>query len=143
ANGLHAEPGDAASLADAVVDLLSTDGLAETLRREALREVRARYAWKSIADQTAGVYEEVLQEYERSRWDAAVARRRSEEEAAWNALARLVGRGAGFGTGPGRGFSRYTSTARDGDVDATGIAPADLPDSAEPAYSPQSTELAR
>lgn len=143
ANGLHAEPGDAASLADAVVDLLSTDGLAETLRREALREVRARYAWKSIADQTAGVYEEVLQEYERSRWDAAVARRRSEEEAAWNALVRLVGRGAGFGTGPGRGFSRYTSTARDGDVDATGIAPADIPDSAEPAYSPQSTELAR
>lgn len=63
-NGLHAEPGDAVSLADRVVSLLEDTDQAEKLRQEALRDVRERYTWTSIAEQTAGVYEDVLREYE-------------------------------------------------------------------------------
>lgn len=103
-NGLHAEPNNAESLANSVVALLVADGLAEKLRREALREVRERYSWASIAAQTGVVYEDVLREYTQSRWDAAIARRRSEEEAAWNALARLL---AGE---RGKRLSRYADT---------------------------------
>ena len=123
ANGLHAEPGDAASLAEAVLSVLSTDGLADTLRKAAQREVRERYAWAGIAEQTAAVYEEVLDEYERSSWEAAEARRRSEAAAVWNALVRLVGAAANGHAAPGGavgdetgrvargGFGRYTPAA--------------------------------
>lgn len=123
ANGLHAEPGDAASLAEAVLSVLSADGLADTLRKAAQREVRERYAWAGIAEQTAAVYEEVLDEYERTSWEAAEARRRSEAAAVWNALVRLVGAAANGHAAPGGavgdetgrvaggGFGRYTPAA--------------------------------
>lgn len=112
-NGLHAEPGDADALASRVLSLLEDAELAKALRREALRTVREQYSWESIAAQTGSVYEEVMQEYEQSRWDAGETRRRSEEEAAWHALVRLAGRGQR----PDDGFGRYTATAGVGKAD--------------------------
>lgn len=66
--GLHAAPGDARALADAVVDVLSNPGLADRLRGAARRDVATKYSWDRIAGATAGIYEEVLAEYGNSRW---------------------------------------------------------------------------
>lgn len=79
-NGLLALPGSPESLAQHVVALLQAPGLADKLRANALRDVRERFTWDQIAVQTARVYEEVLRELERSTWDAALARRRAEDQ---------------------------------------------------------------
>lgn len=103
--GLHAVPGDPHSLAGAVVAVLSTPKLAAKLRRRALRHVQERYTWKGIAARTVAVYEDVLREYERSPWDAAIARRRADEAAAWRA--RLLELNA---VEPPRRVGRYAAT---------------------------------
>jgi len=89
-NGLLALPGNAESLAHNVVALLSALGLADKLRRNALRHVQEHCAWEHIAARTAAVYEEVLAEWAETRWDAALARRRAEAEQLWPSVDALV-----------------------------------------------------
>lgn len=119
--GLHAEPGDVESLADAVLTVLSNPRLAEKLRRRALREVRERFSWAGIAAQTVVVYEDVLRECERSPWELARARRRADDAAAWNAHVQKL-------QAAGRvRVSRYAATGGDGaalgpEVTETGVA---------------------
>jgi len=120
--GLHAVPGDAASLAGAVVAVLSSPKLAARLRQRALQDVQERFSWAGVAAQTLAVYDDVLREYERSPWEAAIARRRADEAAAWRA--RLVELGAAE---PARRVSRYAPTGADAvalspDVAETGVA---------------------
>lgn len=88
--GLHAPPGDAPALADAIVTLLSDEALAARVRDAALRDVKENYAWSQIAAVTADIYDEVLHQYERSRWDAAEHRRRSDDLSALHVLQRLL-----------------------------------------------------
>lgn len=106
-NGLHAPPGDATALADAIVMMLSNPSLAAHVRETALRDVEQNYTWPQIAAATADIYNEVLKEYEMARWDAAENRRRSDQMAAFEALQRILRH---IPAGYDDMVSRYTET---------------------------------
>jgi len=68
--GLHTWANNPHSLAWGIQQVLSDGKLAARLRRAGKREVRERYGWDAIAEQTLAVYREVLNE----RGEAARAR---------------------------------------------------------------------
>jgi glycogen synthase len=68
-NGLKSYPGSATSLADQVNRLLGEEALAARLQREGAATVQ-KYTWGEIARQTAGIYRDVLKEYDASAWKA-------------------------------------------------------------------------
>lgn len=88
--GLHAPPGDAAALADAIVTVLTDEKGAAQMRQAALQDVQENYTWSQIAQTTAAIYDEVLHEYVGSRWDAAENRRRSDHMSALQELRRIL-----------------------------------------------------
>jgi len=110
-NGLLALPGSPESLAENVSALLRAPGLAEKLRDTALQDVKERYAWRRIAARTAALYDEVLRELEQCTWDAALARRRAEDERRWEMWAGLLNR-----LPPGRYTDTRLADRRDGGV---------------------------
>ena len=57
--GLLVEPGDEQSLADALVTLLSDDGLREEMGRNALKYCREHMSWDAIARKTVEIYAEL------------------------------------------------------------------------------------
>ena len=57
--GLLVEPGDAQSLADALVTLLSNDGLREEMGRNALKFCQEHMSWDAIARKTLDIYAEL------------------------------------------------------------------------------------
>jgi glycogen(starch) synthase len=54
------EPGNTDDLADCIERVLTDDGLAAELTREARDLVERRFAWEAIAAATAEVYHDVL-----------------------------------------------------------------------------------
>lgn len=56
------------SLADNILALLSDERLCERVRANAYREVQERFNWDTIAEETIGVYEKVLEAYRTSPW---------------------------------------------------------------------------
>ncbi len=64
--GLHTWANNPHSLAWGIKEVLSNPALAERLRQGGRREVKERFGWDGIAEQTVGVYEEVLSEGERA-----------------------------------------------------------------------------
>lgn len=60
--------GNPGSLADGVLHLLYEPKLADKLRQNALKIVESKYNWPSIAEETIRVYQEILDQYNRSEW---------------------------------------------------------------------------
>jgi glycosyltransferase involved in cell wall biosynthesis len=58
-NALLVEPGDVASLAEAIRRMLTDEALRMRLAQRAHDEVQTQYAWPTIAQQIAGVYEQL------------------------------------------------------------------------------------
>lgn len=81
-NGLKAYPGDAESLANNLLTLLSNPELARRLASQALEDVRDYYDWSGVAAGTEDVYRTVLAQYAESPWG------RQEEGAAGPLLGR-------------------------------------------------------
>ncbi|MBM7556801.1 glycosyltransferase family 4 protein [Halanaerobacter jeridensis] len=67
-NGLKVYPGDSASLAHNLLRVLSDHNLAANIITNAYQEVKTEYNWKTIANKTIDVYQEVLQEYDEINW---------------------------------------------------------------------------
>lgn len=61
--GLKFRAGDPKSLAEAMLRVLTDDQLTERITTDAKRYMGDRYNWKTIADQTIGVYEKARREY--------------------------------------------------------------------------------
>lgn len=68
-NGLKAPPGDAARLAEAIVSVLADPVKAKRMVGEAFRQVGVVYAWEAIADQTAQVYAQAINQSEHNPYD--------------------------------------------------------------------------
>ncbi len=62
ATGLRFEPGDPASLAAAILRLLTDARLDRRLTLDARRMLNDQFSWKSIADRTVDVYERAIRE---------------------------------------------------------------------------------
>ncbi len=69
--GMKSYVANPSSLADNILTLLGDDSLRERIRTAACREVRERFNWDIIADETREVYEEVLSAYRASPWAVA------------------------------------------------------------------------
>jgi glycogen synthase len=67
ATGLRFEPGDPASLAGAVLRLLTDARLDRRLTLDARRMLNDQFSWTSIADRTVDVYERAIREERRLR----------------------------------------------------------------------------
>ena len=67
-NGLRAYPGNAHSLADNILAYLKAPEFAKYIKEQAAKDVRQKYNWPAIAQQTLSVYGEVLQEFADSPW---------------------------------------------------------------------------
>jgi glycosyltransferase involved in cell wall biosynthesis len=66
--GLLAPPGDARSLAAALVETLARPDAAAERAQRGLQEVAGAYAWERVAAQTADVYKRVYKEWRDSDW---------------------------------------------------------------------------
>ncbi len=83
--GLLVERGDTDALADAVVRLLSDEGLREKMGAEARKFVSENFTWDLCAQKMLRVYREALGDCERRPiWLAAKNRRRSSTPSAGN-----------------------------------------------------------
>jgi len=69
-NGLKAYPGNAHSLADQILRMLTEPGLAQRLSAQARRDVEQFYTWDGIAERTAELYENVILESAQTDWSA-------------------------------------------------------------------------
>ncbi len=67
-NGLKAYAGNASSLADNIIELLSNVNLADELKANALQVVKDKYSWDKIAELTCKMYEEVKAEAKQTEW---------------------------------------------------------------------------
>ena len=67
-NGLKALPYNPESLAENILWVLTHPEQAAAMREQAWRDVETEYNWGKIADRTIELYQEVLQEYQRSAW---------------------------------------------------------------------------
>jgi glycogen(starch) synthase len=67
ATGLRFEPGDPASLAGAILRLLTDARLDRRLTLDARRMLNDQFSWTSIADRTVEVYERAIQEERKLR----------------------------------------------------------------------------
>ncbi len=68
--GMKSYVDNPSSLADSILTLLSDGRLCDRIRSNARREVSERFNWDTIAEETVGVYERVLDEYRTSPWAA-------------------------------------------------------------------------
>ena len=73
-NGLLVEPGDVDALARALDRMAADAGLRERLRARALDEVRATYAWPTVAGQIVAAYEQVAGTAPAADWPALAPR---------------------------------------------------------------------
>jgi len=67
-NGLKAYPGNANSLANNIVRLLTDEVYAAQIKNRAGRLVKEVYDWSAIAQRTLSLYNSILREYRRSPW---------------------------------------------------------------------------
>ena len=67
-NGLKAYPGNANSLGNNVIRLLTDEAYAGQIRNRAGCLVKEVYDWRTIAGNTLDLYESILKEYRRSPW---------------------------------------------------------------------------
>jgi len=67
-DGLKANTGDAHSLAEQVLRILSDEVLARKLKENAYCKVKKQYAWPEIARRTIDVYREVIDAYHKTPW---------------------------------------------------------------------------
>jgi glycosyltransferase involved in cell wall biosynthesis len=75
-DGLKCYTGNAASLADQMVSILSGSGLARKLAANAAAKIEAQFSWQEIARQTVKTYRDVLTSHAQSDW----VRDREEKE---------------------------------------------------------------
>lgn len=68
-NGMKFIPGLAESLKDNVLELLSNEELAETLKENAYKCVYEKYSWDSVARLTMKMYEQVKDEAKGTEWE--------------------------------------------------------------------------
>ncbi len=71
-NGLKAYANNPVSLADNLLWALQNPKHAEQMRKQALLDVKNIYNWEKIAMDTSSVYEELLAEYEDSKWRSVI-----------------------------------------------------------------------
>ncbi|MBS4022006.1 MAG: glycosyltransferase family 4 protein [Dethiobacter sp.] len=67
-DGLKCYAGNATSLADQVVALLSDTNFAGRLSANAYQKVNTHFSWQEIARQTMNIYHDVLADYKQSNW---------------------------------------------------------------------------
>lgn len=67
-DGLKANTGDARSIAKQVIEILSDDVLARSLKENAYRKVKKEYTWPEIAGRTIDIYREVINAHRKSPW---------------------------------------------------------------------------
>jgi len=70
-DGLKAKTGNSHSLAQNVLAILKQPGLGEQLRENAYRRVLNEFNWRSIARQTASVYQDVWESHRSSPWSTS------------------------------------------------------------------------
>ncbi len=68
ADGLKCRPGDAGSLASEILHILCDPAYGSYLKANARKKVASQYTWAGVAEETMGVYRDVLSEYRRSDW---------------------------------------------------------------------------
>lgn len=84
-DGLKAYPGNANSLANNIVHLLSDEVYAAHIKSKAKGLVRDVYDWRTIAKSTTNLYDKVLKEYRRSSWS-----RQGKRPKVWDFAMSLV-----------------------------------------------------
>jgi glycosyltransferase involved in cell wall biosynthesis len=84
-NGLKAYPGNANSLANNVVHLLTDEVYAAQIKSKAKLLVKEVYDWRAIARKTSVLYDNVLKEYRRSSWS-----RQGRKPKVWDYAMSLV-----------------------------------------------------
>ncbi|MGI6554212.1 MAG: glycosyltransferase family 4 protein [Bacillota bacterium] len=67
-NGMKAYPGNANSLANNIIRLLTDEVYAGQIKDKAKTLVKKVYDWRAIANNTIALYERVLREYKKSPW---------------------------------------------------------------------------
>ncbi len=67
-SGVKVFVNDPDSLAWGIAKILTDDDYANRVRTNAYRRIQEKYNWDKIAQQTKGIYENVLSEYSRSFW---------------------------------------------------------------------------
>ncbi|KXS44411.1 MAG: group 1 glycosyl transferase [Candidatus Frackibacter sp. T328-2] len=67
-DGLKALPGNANSLAEKIIKLLTDQPYADKLRSNGYKKAVEEYSWQGIARKTNEVYQQVLDEYQTSEW---------------------------------------------------------------------------
>jgi glycogen(starch) synthase len=67
-DGLTALPGNADSLAEKIIKLITDQPYAETLSENGYHKALKEYSWQGIARKTKKVYQDVLNEYQDSVW---------------------------------------------------------------------------
>lgn len=67
-SGVKVFVNDPDSLAWGIAKILTDDDYANRVRTNAYRKIQEKYNWDKIAQQTKGIYENVLSEYSRSFW---------------------------------------------------------------------------
>ncbi len=66
--GYKAYPDNSDSIADGVIKILTDEGYANYIAKNAFKKVREVYNWYRIAEETVSVYERVLDEYKHTDW---------------------------------------------------------------------------
>lgn len=67
-NGLKCIPGDPDSLKEQIIRTFTDKSLVSKMVETALKEVKNKYSWASIAQETYKLYEEILAESKTSQW---------------------------------------------------------------------------
>lgn len=67
-NGMKVAAGNADELANSILELLYNPELVDCIKQNALDKVKNVYNWRLIAEQTAGVYSEVIKNYKELTW---------------------------------------------------------------------------
>jgi len=70
-DGMKCYAGNSNSLADSILEILFNQEKADSMRKMAIRKVESVYNWDTICKQTLGVYEDVINESERSNWKSS------------------------------------------------------------------------
>lgn len=81
-DGVWTKAGDASSIAQGIVSVLTNEKFAHTLVQNGYKKIRSVYSWKKIAENMKSVYAGVLDECKHSAWGTAKkAQRRKGTEA--------------------------------------------------------------
>lgn len=84
-NGLKAYPGNANSLGNNIVQLLTNPEYALQIKKKASQLVKEVYDWRTIANNTLELYEGILKEYRKSPWS-----RQAKKQRVWDYAMSLV-----------------------------------------------------